>query len=82
MPYVPINLYKYSRHELELGGGVSHGRLLKGGEHGTDSKEEEGTRTWMEALRWDGDAQAGDGAALPSSLMCLNQEERYRWLKG
>lgn len=47
-----------------------------------DSKEEEGTRTWLEALRWDGDSQAGDGAALPSSLMCLSQEERYRSLEG
>lgn len=47
-----------------------------------DSKEEEGTRTSMEVLRWDGDAQAGDGASLPSSVMHLNQEERYRLLEG
>lgn len=67
---------------MELGVGVNHGSFLEGGEQGTDGKEEEGTRAWMEALRWDKDAQAGDGAGRPSSFMCLDQEERYRSLEG
>ena len=35
-----------------------------------------------EALRWDRDAHADDGAGLPSSFMCQNEEERYRLLEG
>lgn len=53
MLYIPVPvLHKYSRSELKLGLGISHGRLPEGGEHGTDGEEEEGTRAWMEALRW------------------------------
>lgn len=52
MFWIPLSiLYKYSRDELELGVGVSHGRFLEGGEQGTDCKEEEGTKAWMEVLR-------------------------------
>ena len=65
--YIPIStsisIGTYlSLYEWEPGVGSSHGRLPKGGEHGTDGEEEEGTRAWMEALKWDRDAQAGDGA--------------------
>lgn len=45
MLYIPVPvLHKYSRSELKLGLGISHGRLPEGGEHGTDGEEEEGTR--------------------------------------
>ena len=44
---------------------ISHGRLPEGGDHGTDGKEEEGTRAWMDALKWDRDAQAGDEQVCP-----------------
>lgn len=76
MLYIPkSSLYKYPRGELELSR-VSHGRLPGGDEHGPEGKEEEGMGP-VDTLRWDGDAQAGDGAGPPSSFVCLNQEERY-----
>lgn len=49
---------------------------------GQVAKSKKETRAWMEALRWDRDAQAGDRAGLPSSFMCPNQEGSYRLLGG
>lgn len=75
-------LYKCSKDEWELRVGISHGRLPEGGEHGTDGKEEEGTRAWVEALKWDRDTQVGDGTDLPSSFLYRNQEIRNRLLEA